>query len=118
MTEQTRHQKCLVGSLAMFSGSRLCTLTLAAILLAGGALAGSLAQAQPDAAKSAPTAAPTKPAAEPAQRMVGGYLVHQSLEVGGRITTVTGSNAMSWDTLVNQGSGVAASWNNLLKCTR
>ena len=103
MTEQTSSLKCLDGSLARFSVSELCTLTLAAILLAGGALAG-LAQTQPDAAKPAPTVAPTKPTAEPAQKMVGGYLVHQSLEVGGRITTVTGSDAM-WDTLVNQGSG-------------
>jgi hypothetical protein len=31
-------------------------------------------------------------------------MVHQSIEVGGRITNVSGSQAM-WDTLVNQGSG-------------
>jgi hypothetical protein len=105
MTKQTSSEKCLVGSLAGFSVFRLSTLTFAltAILLAGSAVAG-LAQAQPDAAKPAPTVAPAKPAAEPAQKIVGGYMVHQSLEVGGRITTVTGSDAM-WDTLVNQGSG-------------
>jgi hypothetical protein len=80
----------------------LCTLTLAAILLTGGAVAG-FGQAQPDAAK------PAKPVSEKPAKVAGetishGYLVHQSLEVGGRYTKVSGSQGM-WDTLVNQGSG-------------
>jgi hypothetical protein len=80
----------------------LCTLTLAVILLTGGAAAG-FGQAQPDAPK------PAKPVAEKPAKVAGetishGYLVHQSLEVGGRYTTVNGSQAM-WNTLVNQGSG-------------
>jgi hypothetical protein len=103
MTEQTDSRKCLRGSLAGWCAFRLCTLTLAATLFACAAATG-LAQAQPDAAKPVPAVMPAKPAAEPAHEMAGGYLIHQSIEVGGRITTVTGSDAM-WDTLVNQGSG-------------
>jgi hypothetical protein len=67
-------------------------------MLTGGASAG-FGQSQSTAAK--PDA--VKPAA-PAEVKAGSYLVHQSLEVGGRITSVTGSQSM-WDTLVNQGSG-------------
>jgi hypothetical protein len=80
----------------------LCTLTLAAILLTGGAVAG-FGQAQPDAAKPAKPVS-EKPAAVAGETISHGYLVHQSLEVGGRYTNVSGSQAM-WDTLVNQGSG-------------
>jgi hypothetical protein len=80
----------------------LCTLTLAAILLTGGAVA-DFGQAQPEAAK------PAKPVSEKPAKVAGetishGYLVHQSIEVGGRYTKVSGSQGM-WDTLVNQGSG-------------
>jgi hypothetical protein len=100
--------KCLGGSPAGLSISRLCTLTLAAILLTGGAAAG-YGQAQPDAAKPAKPVS-TKPAPERKPAKVAGetishgYLVHQSIEVGGRYTRTSGSTAM-WDTLVNQGSG-------------
>jgi hypothetical protein len=107
MTEQTNSQKCLGGSPAGISVSRLCTLTLAAILLTGGAVAG-YGQAQPDAAKPAKPV-PAKPVEEKPAKVAGetishGYLVHQSIEVGGRYTKVSGSQGM-WDTLVNQGSG-------------
>ncbi|MGD0681243.1 MAG: hypothetical protein ABR990_04250 [Terracidiphilus sp.] len=108
MTIQTNSLKCLGGSPAGINVSRLCTLTLAAILLTGGAVAG-FGQAQPDAAKPAKPV-PTKPvpekttAAVPGETVSHGYLVHQSLEVGGRYTKTSGSTAM-WDTLVNQGSG-------------
>jgi hypothetical protein len=83
----------------------LCTLTLAATLFSSG-VAAALGQTT-GAATAAKPAAPvstTKPIAEPAAKVVGGYMVHQSIEVGGRITNVSGSQAM-WDTLVNQGSG-------------
>ena len=108
MTKQTSFRKCLGGSPAGLRVSRLCTPILAAILLTGGAVS-CLGQTQPDAAKPAQPAPEKpaeerKPAAAPAEKIVGGYLVHQSLEVGGRITTVSGSAPM-WDTLVNQGSG-------------
>ena len=107
MTVQTNSLKCLGGSPAGLCVSRLCTLTLAAILLTGGMVAG-FGQAQPDAAKPAKPvhAKPVseKPAAVPGETISHGYLVHQSIEVGGRYTKVSGSQAM-WDTLVNQGSG-------------
>ena len=108
MTEQTNSQKCLGGSPAGLSVSRLCTLTLAAILLTGGAVAG-YGQAQPDAAKpakpvSAKPASEKKPAKVAGETISHGYLVHQSIELGGRYTRTSGSTAM-WDTLVNQGSG-------------
>ena len=104
MTRQTNSQECLGGSPAGLHVSRLCALTFAAALIAVGAAAG-FGQTQPDAAKPAPTPlSEKKPAAEPAEHISNGYLVHQSIEVGGRYTTVTGSSAM-WDTLVNQTSG-------------
>lgn len=103
MTKQTESQKCLGGSPAGISFSRLCTLTLAAILATGGAAAG-FAQAQPDAAKPAKPAEEKKAAAEPTEKIAHGYLIHQSIELGGRRVTTTGSTAM-WDTLVNQSSG-------------
>jgi hypothetical protein len=96
---------CLGGSPAGMSISRFCTLTLAATLMLGGAVAG-LAQATPDAAK--PAAKPLsekKPASAPAEKIAHGYLVHQSIELGGRITNNYGSSPM-WDTLVNQTSGM------------
>jgi hypothetical protein len=107
MTVQTIFQKCLGGSPAGCSISRLCALTLAAILLTGGAFAGlghAQAQTQPDAAKPAKQVTETKPAAAPADKTAGGYLVHQSIEMGGRYTTVSGSLPM-WDTLNNGTSG-------------
>jgi hypothetical protein len=86
----------------------LCTLTLAVILLTGGAAAG-YGQAQPDAAKPAkPAPAKSDPEKKPAkvggETISHGYLVHQSIELGGRYTKTSGSTAM-WDTLFNQGSG-------------
>ena len=103
MTNQTACRKSLGGSPAGVIFSRLCTLTLATILAAGGAVAG-LAQEKPDAAKPAKPVTEKKLDAEPAAKISHGYLIHQSLEVGGRYTTTGGSQAM-WDTLVNQTSG-------------
>jgi hypothetical protein len=103
MTIQTNSQKCLGGSPAGISISRLCAFTLAAMLFTGGAVAG-WSQAPADAAKPAKTVTEAKPAAPPADKVVGGYIVHQSIEVGGRYTKVSGSQPM-WDTLNNQSSG-------------
>ena len=102
MTNQTNSQKCLGGSPTGISFSRLCTLTLAAILATGGAAAG-IAQDQPAAAKPAKPVSENKPEAQ-ANKISHGYLVHQSIEAGGRITNMSGSGAM-WNTLVNQGTG-------------
>ena len=92
MTRQTNSPMCLGESPAGLHLSRLCALAVAATLIAAGAAAG-FGQAQPDAAKPVPT-----------EHISHGYLAHQSIEVGGRITSTSGSSAM-WDTLVNQSSG-------------
>jgi hypothetical protein len=94
---------CLGGSPAGISFARLSALTLAAVLATCGAVTG-FGQAQPDAAKPAKPVTEKKPVTESPDKIVGGYLVHQSLEVGGRYTNVSGSEAM-WATLVNQTSG-------------
>jgi hypothetical protein len=103
MTNQTEIRNSLGGSPAGVVFSRSCTLILAAILATGGAVAG-FAQDKPDAAKPARPVSEKKPAPELAAKISHGYMIHQSLEVGGRFTTISGSTAM-WDTLVNQGSG-------------
>jgi len=103
MTIQTNSRKCLGGSPAGLSVTRLCTLTLAAILLTCGAVAG-FGQVQPDAAKPTKSVPAKKPAAVPGETISHGYQVHQSIEVGGRYTKTSGSEAM-WDTLFNQTSG-------------
>ena len=42
----------------------------------------------------------------PAPKIIGGYVVHQEIELGGRIiANQSGSNAM-WDTMVNQSTGM------------
>ena len=103
MTNQTSLLKSLGGSPAGMSFSRICTLTFAAMLIAGGAVA-SFGQTAPDAAKPAKAVKQQKPATEPTEKIANGYIVHQMIEVGGRYTTTGGSTAM-WDTLVNQGTG-------------
>ena len=104
MTNQTLIRKSLGGSLAGVGISRLCTLTLASTLLASGAVAG-FGQTQPDAAKPAPPAEVKKTAKVPGETVWHHYQVHQSMELGGRITSVSGSGAM-WDTLINQSTGM------------
>ncbi len=104
MTKQTIVSKSLGGSPAGLSISRFCTLTLAAILATGGAVAG-IGQDQPEAAKTAKTVVEKKPAAPPAEKVMGGYQIHQMIELGGRITDRGGSDAM-WSTMVNQTTGM------------
>jgi hypothetical protein len=70
-----------------------------------GAAAPGYGQTQPAETKPAPKpVSEKKPAAEPKEKIAHGYTIHQSLEVGGRLTKNYGSSAM-WDTLVNQGTG-------------
>ena len=105
MTNQTRSSRCLGGSPAGASISRLCTLTLVAAMASGPAMIG-FAQTAPDAAKPAKQVTETKPPAAPAPKVIGGYEVHQAIELGGRITAnKSGSDAM-WATMVNQGTGM------------
>ena len=106
MRNQTRSSRCLGGSPAGASISRLCTLTLVAAMASGPAMIG-FAQTAPDAAKPAKQVTEKKPApAAPAPKVIGGYEVHQAIELGGRITAnKSGSDAM-WATMVNQGTGM------------
>src|SRR3954451_2866281 len=106
MTNQTNLSQSLGGSPAGARISRLCTLTLGALLCAGGAVAG-LAQdpqagANPAAAKAAKPAAQKKAPAE--GKPLAGYSVHSMVELGGRFAEKDGSRAM-WATLVNQTTG-------------
>ncbi len=112
MTKQTECEKSLVGSPAGSSISRLCTLTLAAILVTSGAVAG-LAQDKPAAPATPPqTPTPAKPAPEKTplpsdstEKKMGNYMVHSMVELGGVITAKDGSAAM-WATMVNTGTGM------------
>jgi hypothetical protein len=111
MTKQTEYVRSLVGSPAGLSISRLCALTLAAILVTGGAVA-VLAQDNPATPAPATPATPAKPAPEkvPApsdstEKKMGNYMVHSMVELGGTITDKNGSSAM-WATMVNQGTGM------------
>lgn len=106
MTNQTKTLQSLGGSPAGPSISRLCTLTLAAILATGGAIA-AFGQAQPEAVKPASTVATEKKPAAPAPEMraIGGYQVHQMIEMGGRLAEKSGSDPM-WATMVNQTTGM------------
>ncbi|MGH9522005.1 MAG: hypothetical protein ACRD3E_05700 [Terriglobales bacterium] len=73
---------------------------LVLVLLAGAAVAQS-----PDQTPSGkPQASQNPPANPPEGEQWGGYLVHQEIEFGGRITDVTGSPD-TYDTFVNQHSG-------------
>jgi hypothetical protein len=101
--------------------SRLCTLTLAALLGSGGAFASQAPEppnaAQPNAAQANP-AQPAAPqpaakAAKPAEKksetpadgkVMGGYSVHSMVELGGRFAEKDGSRAM-WATMINQTTG-------------
>jgi hypothetical protein len=112
MTKQTEHAVSLDGSPAGFQISRLRTLTLAAILVTSGAVAG-LAQDQPAAPATPPQApTPAKPAPEKTplpsdstEKKMGKYMVHSMVELGGVITDKSGSAAM-WATMVNTGTGM------------
>src|ERR1017187_2840465 len=105
MTNQTKSSRCLGGSPAGVSISRLCTLTLVAALASGTAILG-FAQATPDAAKPAKQVTEKPAPAAPAPKVIGGYEVHQAIELGGRITAnKSGSDAM-WATMVNQSTGM------------
>jgi len=104
MTKQTKFAHSLVGSSAGIRISRLCTLTVAAILAIG--TVNSFGQ-QP----TAPSPEKAKPATEkkaklpPAEKIVGNYSMHSVVELGGVITQKDGSRAM-WATMVNEGTGM------------
>ena len=73
-------------------------------VVAAGLLIAQWGTAQnPPASSTPPATPPTATAGE--GKDIGGFHVTQSIEVGGRISDVTGSQAM-YDTLVNQQAGV------------
>jgi hypothetical protein len=92
--------------------SRICPITLAAVLATCGAVSGRTQEnPKPEAAKpaaeskpAAKSAAENKPANGTEGKTVGNYQVHQMIELGGRIANKSGSDAM-WATMVNQTSG-------------
>lgn len=112
MTSQTKNAKSLGGSPAGAMVSRLCTLTLVAAMAAAGATLG-VAQATPDAAKPAKQVTEKKPAAVPAQKVIGHYVVHQDIELGGRITANKAGSDSMWATMINQGTGMRVLNHNL-----
>jgi hypothetical protein len=110
MTKQAKIRTCLDKSSEGARVSRLCALTLIAISTMGSAVNsfGQAQQPQSEAAKPAKQVAETKPVTktEPNGKVIGGYLVHQEIELGGRIVAdKTGSEAM-WATMVNQSTGM------------
>jgi hypothetical protein len=104
MTKQTKFAHSLVGSSAGICIPRLFTLTIAAILALG--TVNSFAQ-QPQATDTPQTkpAAEKKALAPPAEKKVGNYTMHSTVELGGIITQKDGSSAM-WSTMVNEGTGM------------
>lgn len=102
MTRQTISFMSLGGSPAGSKIFRVSTLTLAAILLAG---ANAAAQNATSTQTPTATKAEKKPAAAPSTKTIGRYRVHESVELGGRITDRSGSRSM-WATMVNQTSGM------------
>jgi hypothetical protein len=74
--------------------------------MASGTAILGFAQATPDAAKPAKQVTEKPAPAAPAPKVIGGYEVHQAIELGGRITAnKSGSDAM-WATMVNQSTGM------------
>jgi hypothetical protein len=113
MTNQTRSQQRLGGSPAGSMVSRFSALTLVAMLAAGTAIAGmAQEQAAPaeqnvqatNAAKAAQPATEKKPAVPSENKVIGGYTVHSTVELGGRFAEKSGSRPM-WATMVNQTTG-------------
>lgn len=102
MTKQTRFAHSLVGSSAGIRMARLCTFTIAAVMAIGSTFAQQPEATATDQAKAAPE---KKAPAPPAEKRIGNYTMHSSVELGGVITQKDGSSAMS-ATMVNEGTGM------------
>jgi hypothetical protein len=81
---------------------RRAALALSGIAVIAGLAAGTPAIAQVTTPKSAQDAPPPPPS--PGDNVRYGYVIHQSIELGGHIATYSGSDAM-YDTLINLQSG-------------
>jgi hypothetical protein len=105
MTKQADLQKSLGRSRA--GCSTLCTIAVVISLVTGGAAfaLGQAASASPQATSNRPAAKTPAKASTRQETIYHGYRVHQSIELGGRITEISGSHAM-WNSLVNQSTGL------------
>jgi len=81
-----------IPSISLLLKLRSTALAIAAILFAASIVAG------PSSAQGAP------PPPSPGDNIRYGYVIHQSIDLGGHIVTQSGSGAM-YDTLVNIQSG-------------
>jgi hypothetical protein len=108
MTGQAKRRRFVNGPPAGLRIALACGLPVAVILFSSTAAGkGQEPPGQPATTEAPPAAkarAEKKTPAEPAEKKAGHYLVHQSLELGGRITSIQGSQGM-WNTLVDMGSG-------------
>ncbi len=104
MTKRTEFANSLVGSSAGIRIPRLFTLTIAAVLAIGTVNSfGQQPQATPS--EKAIPATPKKAPVPPAEKVVGNYVMHSNIELGGVISNWDGSDAM-WATMVNEGTGM------------
>src|SRR5579859_1213754 len=104
MTKQTKFAHSLVGSSAGIRIPRLCALTIAAVL-AIGAVNSFGQQPQAPSPEKAKPASEKKAKLPPAEKIVGNYSMHATVELGGVITQKDGSRAM-WANMVNEGTGM------------
>jgi hypothetical protein len=104
MTKQTKFAHSLVGSSAGIKFSRLCTLTIAALLAIGAVNSFGQQPTAPSPEKAKP-ATEKNPKLPPPEKIVGNYSMHSVVELGGVITQKDGSRAM-WATMVNEGTGM------------
>lgn len=110
MTKQINIQNRLDNLSAAARLLRLCALSLTvAFVLGTGAI---YAQAPGSSAEPAKQTAENKPAT-PVQKIIGGYQVHQQIELGGRIVANKLGSGPMWATMVNQGTGVRVLSHNL-----
>src|SRR3954452_9195154 len=96
MTKSSYSKSQPDNGLQIRAGIHTWSLRVAVTALAFGlvALTGSAQNATPT----------TKPAAADKEKIVGGYAIHQSTDLGGHIADYSGSTSM-WDMLVNIQSG-------------
>jgi len=93
-------------SISLLLRSRLTALAWSALALAMPCVAGTLAEAQevPPAAAESNTAAPDATPPAPGDNVRYGYVIHQSIVLGGHIANYSGSGAV-YDTMINLQTG-------------
>ena len=96
-----RHDEHILG-ISLQRNLRRAVLALSTMAVIAGLVAGTSAMAQATTPKSAQDAPPPSPS--PGDNIRYGYVIHQSIDLGGHIATYSGSDAM-YATLVNFHSG-------------